>query len=412
MDTFPDEIWMSIFSEACIDDGTTGRWLELVSKDFQRLSKPFKYQSICLRRAKQIITFDSIVKRLPPGFNDVQYLHITWPNPFLDVSDDESDDVYLDSTDDETAWTDVDSDDDGATPSSSESDGEEGFDTTSNGSSDSEGDEYEPLTLEEEQEMIADAEFVMDRGDLDTPVEIMAGCFYSYPAELARGNQDIQKAIHGILAAIASSLRILSIHSANGQDPMSIAELIPFPLPVLSGLFLCSLSGCPSKCMPPRIFPRSRHTPSLAPQFSQLQFPSLTQAHIAGFVWPEPPYIVINTISPQLRHLRLQRNHLNWRAPSSWENRPKRSSLFLYVDSPTRTPAAREAVDIWKNARELEDHSTFASLIGMESPEDYLPERWERRWCTQTRGRLDVSEWFAGDNRFDVDLETGARKTS
>lgn len=305
---------MFIFSEVCIDDGTTGRWLELVSKDFQRLSKPFKYQSICLRRAKQIITFDMIVKSLPPGFNDVQYLHITWPHPFLDVSDDESDDDCLASTDEEIAWTDVDSDDDGVTPPSSESDGEEGFDTTSDSSSDSEGNEYEPLTLEEEQEMIADAEFVMDRGDLHAPFEIVTGYVDSYLVEVARGNHNIQKAVHGILAAIASSLRILSIHSANGQG-MSIAELIPFPLPVLSGLFLCSQAGCPSRQDPygtAHIFPQSHHIPSLAPQFSKLQFPSLTQAHIAGFAWPEPPYIVMNDISPQLRHLRLQRNHLKY----------------------------------------------------------------------------------------------------
>jgi hypothetical protein len=313
MDTFPDEIWMFIFSEACIDDGTTGRWLELVSNDFQRLSKPFKYQSICLRRVKQIIMFDPVVKSLPPGFNDVQYLHITWPHPFLDVSDDESDDDYLASTDDETAWTDVDSDDDGITPPSSESGSEEAFDTTSDSSSESEGNEYEPLTLEEEQEMIADAEFVMDKGDLDAPSEIETDYIDSYLAELACGNQDIRKAVHGILAAIASSLRILSIHSANGQDSMSIAELIPFPLPVLSGLFLCFQAGCPSwedRYPTSRMVPQSRHTPFLAPQFSKLQFPSLTQAHIAGFAWPEPPYIVINNISPQLRHLRLQRNHL------------------------------------------------------------------------------------------------------
>jgi len=58
---------------------------------------------------------------------------------------DESDDNYSASTDDETAWTDVGSDDDSVAPSSSESDGEEGFDTTSD-SSDSEGNEYEPLT--------------------------------------------------------------------------------------------------------------------------------------------------------------------------------------------------------------------------------------------------------------------------
>ncbi|EDR02712.1 uncharacterized protein LACBIDRAFT_332234 [Laccaria bicolor S238N-H82] len=182
--------------------------------------EPFKYQSICLRRAKQIITFDSIVQSLPPGFNDVQYLHITWPHPFLD---DESDDNY---SDDETASIDVDSDDDSVRPS--EKDGEEeGFNTTSDSSSDSEGNEYKPLTLEEKQEMIVDAQWVIGKGGLN---EIVT---YSFSAELARGNQDIQKAVHGILAAIASSLRILSIHSANGQDIMSIAELIPFPLPLL-----------------------------------------------------------------------------------------------------------------------------------------------------------------------------------
>ena len=293
---------MSIFSKACVDDGTTGRRLELVSKDFQRLSEPFKYQSICLRRAKQIITFDAIVQSLPPGFNDVQYLHITWPHPFLDVSDDESDDNYLD---DEIVSMDVDSDDDSDSVTPSEKDGkEEGFDTTSDSSSNSEGNEYEPLTLREEQQMSADAEFFKGRGDLD---DIVA---YSYSAELARGNQDIQKAIHGILAAIASSLRILSIHSANGQDRMSIADLIPFPLPVLSGLFLCSHAGCPAKHPITRFSLDSRCIPSLAPQFWNLRFPSLTQAHIAGFAWPEPPYIVMKDISPQLKHLRLQRNHL------------------------------------------------------------------------------------------------------
>lgn len=75
--------------------------------------------------------------------------------------------------------------------------------------------------------MIVDAQWVIGKGGLN---EIVT---YSFSAELARGNQDIQKAVHGILAAIASSLRILSIHSANGQDIMSIAELIPFPLPLL-----------------------------------------------------------------------------------------------------------------------------------------------------------------------------------
>lgn len=58
MDTFPDEIWMSIFSEVCIDDGTTGRWLELVSKDFQRPFNLIPINLLAQGEANHHVRFD------------------------------------------------------------------------------------------------------------------------------------------------------------------------------------------------------------------------------------------------------------------------------------------------------------------------------------------------------------------
>jgi len=55
MERCPTEIWNHIFSDACIDNGITGRSLSLVSKYVQETSKSVKLQSLSVHGPKQII---------------------------------------------------------------------------------------------------------------------------------------------------------------------------------------------------------------------------------------------------------------------------------------------------------------------------------------------------------------------
>ncbi|TFK69273.1 hypothetical protein BDN72DRAFT_897381 [Pluteus cervinus] len=73
---FPPELWNEIFESSCIDGGTTGVSLSLVSKSFNIISAPFKFKSVSLRSVKSVSLFLDNLENTPPRFRYVQYLNI------------------------------------------------------------------------------------------------------------------------------------------------------------------------------------------------------------------------------------------------------------------------------------------------------------------------------------------------
>jgi len=61
----PREILLHIFQFACDDDGTTGRTLSLVSRQFYQLTQNCKYRSIALVGLPQIASFVAMLEQLP-----------------------------------------------------------------------------------------------------------------------------------------------------------------------------------------------------------------------------------------------------------------------------------------------------------------------------------------------------------
>ncbi|KAF7367383.1 hypothetical protein MSAN_00800900 [Mycena sanguinolenta] len=76
----PVEIWTQIHSFACTDDGSAGRALALVSKDWSSISAPFRFQSIALLGAKPILRFLCLLESTEESLRDVQSLFIGCPN--------------------------------------------------------------------------------------------------------------------------------------------------------------------------------------------------------------------------------------------------------------------------------------------------------------------------------------------
>jgi hypothetical protein len=73
---FPVELSQQIFEYACIDDGTTGRSLSLVSKSIHLTSRPYKFQSITICGADHATRFLLTLKQTPPQYRRVAYLRI------------------------------------------------------------------------------------------------------------------------------------------------------------------------------------------------------------------------------------------------------------------------------------------------------------------------------------------------
>ncbi|KAJ7239041.1 hypothetical protein B0H12DRAFT_1025434, partial [Mycena haematopus] len=72
----PVEIWTQIHALACTDDGSAGRALSLVSKDWSSISAPFKLQSIALIGAKPILRFVCLLESTEESLRNVQSLFI------------------------------------------------------------------------------------------------------------------------------------------------------------------------------------------------------------------------------------------------------------------------------------------------------------------------------------------------
>jgi hypothetical protein len=76
MDDLPTELCTRIFSLACLDDGTTGRMLSLVSKYVHQVSKSVKFQSIVLRGFKQTCQFLAVLQTTPKKHQHVYHLFV------------------------------------------------------------------------------------------------------------------------------------------------------------------------------------------------------------------------------------------------------------------------------------------------------------------------------------------------
>jgi hypothetical protein len=72
----PAEIWGRIFSEACSDDGSTGRSLSLVSKYIRDTSKPYKYQCLFVEE-RQLRPLVTTLKKLPLEFRRIRHLFLS-----------------------------------------------------------------------------------------------------------------------------------------------------------------------------------------------------------------------------------------------------------------------------------------------------------------------------------------------
>jgi hypothetical protein len=81
MESSPPEICHKIFTEACLDDGSTARSLSLVSKYIHEASNPTRFQNIALRGYKQITAFADILERTPPHLRRVCHLFISTRGP-------------------------------------------------------------------------------------------------------------------------------------------------------------------------------------------------------------------------------------------------------------------------------------------------------------------------------------------
>lgn len=72
----PTELWQKIFTIACLDDGSTGRSLSLVSRYVRETSKPFKFQSLAIRNLRQAEALPHALKQRAPNQQPVNHLFV------------------------------------------------------------------------------------------------------------------------------------------------------------------------------------------------------------------------------------------------------------------------------------------------------------------------------------------------
>ncbi|KDQ63976.1 hypothetical protein JAAARDRAFT_52031 [Jaapia argillacea MUCL 33604] len=73
----PREIWEQIFSFACLDGGSTGRSLSLVSKYIRDISQCVRYQSITVDGVSRLLALASLLESIPSGSRRVRHLLVS-----------------------------------------------------------------------------------------------------------------------------------------------------------------------------------------------------------------------------------------------------------------------------------------------------------------------------------------------
>jgi hypothetical protein len=308
----PAELWSYIFSFSCMDDGRTGCALQRVSKHFRELSKPFRLTSVCLYRSKDILKFEAAIDPLPPNERRVQYLHITSPHLFLDVSEDGDDDDYQTSESDSSRF-DTDADNDDTFPSEGSLE-EENLETNSD-NSDSDEDEYQPLSIAEQEEVHDDIKYLKAAPSYeDYSVSALYRGKYSmakYKSEMDQANSIILAAVNNIISTLSSTLYALSIHWTKefNSEYLSIPDFIPprLNLPCLTELYICvnlrSYTNDPIR----DTYPESMfYGENYHEKFNGLTLPALRRLRYAGLAWSYVgrPYDVIRQMAPNITHIR------------------------------------------------------------------------------------------------------------
>ncbi|KAK0202986.1 hypothetical protein DFS33DRAFT_1385349 [Desarmillaria ectypa] len=71
----PCEIWLEIFKLACMDGGSTGRTLSLVSRPFYNLAKETRFYSIFIYGLRQLNALYSVLYKTAPAYRHVHHLY-------------------------------------------------------------------------------------------------------------------------------------------------------------------------------------------------------------------------------------------------------------------------------------------------------------------------------------------------
>ena len=237
---FPVEIWHLIFSLACIDDGSTGRSLSLVSTRFRDISAPYKYQSIAITHWSQIIAFSQFFCKLPASQKKTVALFVHHPYPFLDVDGHPNLSTGMDRTIDDLESSESDGDDviEALDVESSLLVCDSGSDDGTWDNSDSVWDsEFEgSLDSEEEREILEDVEYLEALRD-----ERVTSDGNTRDDDLRDGDMQaffdkVLQAFHAVLNEISSTLQLLAVYWTSFK-PLQIHKLLP-KLPCLVELHI------------------------------------------------------------------------------------------------------------------------------------------------------------------------------
>ena len=291
----PPEIWENIFALACTDTGFTGRSLSLVSKQFNEISAPSKYQSIAITQWSQLVAFPQTFSQLPNFQKKIKYLFIHCPYPFLNVENNPR------IASQQPAHSDSDSDSDYVL-SESDSESDRKSDSESDRGSDSESDsESDPefngsLNSDEEQELVEEVEYLhaINRGLLLAEGDTRADHSDVLDEKIQAVFDQAIQALHTILNETSPTLRILTLYFTSFK-PLPIHDILP-PLPFLEELhlFRCFIdSGAPVNDY--------SSTTTL--------FPRLSLLFISGDQNRQAPSSSIAKIAPNLTLLRYTRLH-------------------------------------------------------------------------------------------------------
>ena len=263
----PVEIWHIIFSRACIDDGSTGRSLSLVSTYFREISAPFKYQSVAVTHWSQIVAFSHIFCKLPASQKKILSLFVYHPYPFLNSNHDPSRTTVTDETNEQSqSRDDLESSEEsediqGVCESSVLPESKDGDDVlevldvdsllTDDWVSDSESDsnslwdcsdgvwdsEFEgSLDSEEEREILEDTKYLQAVRDGLLPPDGTTRDDVQRDAEIQEFFNNVLQAFHAILNETSSTLQLLAVYWTSFK-PLQTHKLLP-PLPCLKELHI------------------------------------------------------------------------------------------------------------------------------------------------------------------------------
>lgn len=382
-----------------MDNGSTGCALQRVSKHFREASRYSRFTSVCLYRSKDILRFEAAITPLPPNERRVRYLHITSPHLFLDVSEDELED----DGDYESSGSESSSESNDDTFATAENPGDEagvGSVEMDIYESDSDDDEYRPLSPTEESEVDDDIAYLMSSA---TSFEATTSQLYEgkdpmgeYMAEMDEANRVIVSSVKQIISALSSTLYALSIHWTREfeSENLSIPDFIPSTtsLPCLTELYLCiNLRSYTLDKLHTRqdTYPASMFYDSngFLEKFNGLTFPALRRLRFAGLAWPgvECPYDMVKRMAPNLTHIRTKTDlMLGVLGPFIFP-----ANLKVFIEVPHRI-LGRKVLEVLINDRNIVRDMGYdpqhVTVVGIGIPEAYDADCWEDHWEADVKG--------------------------